>query len=57
MYYKDMQTTIDGETVLIKNMRIAEATDVTVGTNVLRYAADYAVDNWTAESGVPHYQR
>ena len=57
MYYKDMQTTIDGETVLVKNMRIAESTDVTVGTNVLRYAADYAVENWTAESGVPHYQR
>lgn len=55
MYYKDSETHANNETVLIKNMRIVTADSVTVGTNVLRYAADFAVDNWT--SGTPRYQR
>ena len=57
MYYKDDQTTQDGETVLLKNMRLVDASDVTVGTNMLRYAADDPVDGWTTESKAPHYQR
>ncbi len=60
MYYKDTETHEENETVLIKNMRIVDANSVSVGTNILRYGADFAKENWTGtdgKNGIPRFER